>query len=225
MSFTSVFLGVPVDNIFSTATIKLKLSFLFVCACLSVVRRTFPAHNNGESPATAASLTPGAATQAGWTANELATSTSTASALLPAENTTPFEGVGNGSHGLTRIALSASEGDLPALSLVLDTALSILFARAAVVHVLAHIAAESRPQHPVLPVTFSCPSLRFEPPTTKGPAVSTGVEGVFPIPSTHGPRGGETTIVRDVAHGILDTLLVPEDQHRIVDLTKALASW
>lgn len=191
-----------------------------------MVRRRFPAHSNGESPATAAALTPGAATQAGWTGNELATSTSTVPALLPAEETTPFEGVENGWHGLTRIAMSASEADLPALSLVLDTALSILFARAAVVNLLTHIAADGRPQHPVLPATFSCPSLTFEPPTTKGPGVSVGVgEGMFPAPSAHGRHGGETVIVMDIAHGILDTLLVSEDQHHLVDLTKALATW
>lgn len=138
-----------------------------------------------------------------------------------------FEGIENSSHGLTKIATSASEGDLPSLSLVLDTALSILFARAAVVNLIMHIAEDNGPQcHPVLPATFSCPSLRFGPPTTKWPGVSIGVEeGMFRTPSAHGPRGGENGVLMDVAQGILDTLLVPEDQHRIVDITKTLATW
>lgn len=112
------------------------------------------------------------------------------------------EGIRHDSHGLTRIAMSATKGDLPSLSLVLDTALSILFARAAIINLLVHVATPS--------AKCSSPSLRLEPPTTKG----AGVE-----------HEEETMVAVEVAHGILETLAVPENQRCIVDLTKALVTW
>lgn len=192
-----------------------------------MVRRTFLARRNGESPATAAVLTPSAPTQPGWTANKSVTSSQTASALLAAGETASSTGIDTIPHGWTKIAISASEGDLQSLSFVLDMALSILFARAAVVNLLTHVAADGGPRcHPLLLTTFSCPPLRFEPPTKKRPGASSGVrEGLMGRASAHGSRGGETGVVMDVAQGILDMLLVQEDQHRIVDLTKALATW
>lgn len=99
--------------------------------------------------------------------------------------------------------MSATEGDLPSLSLVLDTALSILFARAAMINLLTHVTTPS--------AKYSCPSLRLEPTaSTKGPDVG---------------RGDDTVVAMAVVRGILDTLADPENQQCVLDLTKALVTW
>ena len=117
----------------------------------SAVRRSFLARRTGQSPATAAAgplsqhgqgagATLGAAAEASWTENDLTASSQTV-ALLAAQEASAEGVVNNGQHALMKAALSADEGDLPSLSLVLDMALSILFARAAIVNLLSHVRA------------------------------------------------------------------------------------
>ena len=177
-----------------------------MCRCtrarFSAVRRSFIACSNGESPATAGAFTPGIAAEVGWTADGSANSTPMVGAPSVAQGeAATADGLRHDSHALTRIAMSATEGDLPSLSVVLDTALSILFARAAMVNLLMHVATPS--------AKYSCPSLRLERTTTKG---------------SHEGDGRHTLVAMELARGILETLAVPENQQSVLDLTKALAT-
>lgn len=121
--------------------------------------------------------------------------------LAALEEATTGEGPRRDSNGLTRIAMSATERDLPSLSLVLDTALSILFARAAMINLLQHVATPS--------AKYSCPFSRLEPKTTKGSDVD-HEEG--------------TLVATPVVRGIMEALAVPDNQQCIVDLTKTLVT-
>lgn len=98
--------------------------------------------------------------------------------------------------------MSATEGDLPSLSIVLDTALSILFARAAIINLLMHVATP--------PAKYFSRSLRLDPTTTNGSEVG---------------HGKEPLVAMEIARGILGTLAVSENQRCVVDLTKALVTW
>eukprot|EP00752_Nemacystus_decipiens_P011018 g9791.t1 len=166
----------------------------------NAVRRSFIAGGNGESPATAGAFTPGAAADVGWTADASVSSPPIVAEALVAQGEGAMpDGLRHDTHGLKNIAMSAIEGDLPSLSLVLDTALSILFARAAMVNLLMHVAKSL--------VKYSCPSLGLQPTTMKGSGVG-DVE--------------DTLVAMEVARGMLKTLTAPENQQSVVDLTKTL---
>ena len=125
------------------------------------------------------------------------------------------------SYKLTEAAFSAEEEDLPTLSLVLDMALSILLARAAVVSLISHVQAYdwSRrfPRQPqVSPQRcaglVSCESERLHP---------------LQIWST-GERDRDTKdgdAAEKVAQGLLEALASPDKQMSIVGLTKVLSIW
>ena len=135
---------------------------------------------------------------AGWAAEASAASSPAVSALLAAGEAAAVEGLQHqySSHGLTQTAASANEKDLPSLSLVLDSALSILFARAAVVNLLMHVATPS---------------------ATRGPGALKCFAEVT--------DGGDTVMALEVANGLFETLAIPEMQRHIVDLTKKLMTW
>eukprot|EP00903_Cladosiphon_okamuranus_P007137 g6932.t1 len=169
----------------------------------NAARRSFVAQRNVESPATAGAFTPGVTTEGVWTADGLVNSSPLAAASVERGEAATFEILRHGLHGLARIALSANEGDLPSLSLVLDMALSILFARAAMTNLFMHVATPS--------TKSSCPSVRL------APTATTKRSGVG--------HGDETLVAIAVARGVLDTLADPENQQCVVDLTKALVTW
>ncbi|CAM9328498.1 unnamed protein product, partial [Scytosiphon promiscuus] len=215
----------------------------------SAVRRSFLTRGNGESPATTPirpgqfgsdlSATTGLATKAGRTGSDSATYSTTASRLRGTEGVEPVERSRDDSCRLTRIAMSADEVDLLSLSLVFETALSILLARSAVVSLLIHAADGSAPVPDCWPYVVAQvgtkstsnirPSAWLDPPITKGqgmhdPAVT---EALRPS-SAHSPWDGDwqgAEVARDVAYNLLEELTIPENQQRIVDLTKACSIW
>ncbi|CAM9095192.1 unnamed protein product, partial [Hapterophycus canaliculatus] len=215
----------------------------------SAVRRSFLARNNDESPATTAirssqlapdaSATTGVATEACRMGIDSAISSTTASRLPAAEREAPVARLRDHSHQLTRIAKSADEADLPSLSLVFDMALSIIFARAAVINLLTHVAGRSGPVPECYPYVMAhvgvksttniCPSVRLNSPMAKGLGKRAAVvEGAFRPPFDHGPWGvdwGDAKIATDIAHNLIEELTTPENQRRIVDLTKAFSKW
>ncbi len=164
---------------------------------ISAVRRSFLGRGNGESPATVAARHSGTATEAGWLAEGSIASSPAVSALLAAGEAAAVEGLQHqySPHGLTHTAASANEKDLPSLSLVLDTALAILFARAAVVNLLTHIATPFAKTEPGLPICIE------------------------------GGDGAKAVTALEVANGILAALAIPETQRHIVNLTKTLMTW
>lgn len=228
------------------ALIKFKLGHVCMCANYSAVRRNFLARGSGESPATTAirpgqlgpdsCATAGVATGAGRTQNHSADSCTTASILRAVEGVAPVEQLGSTSPQLPRIAMSADKVDLPSLSLVFETALSILFARAAVVNLLTHAAGRSGPCCPyviaqvgVKSTGKTCPSERLDPRTTKGHGKHDPVvEGSCRPSFDHVPWGDNwhgAEVATDVTRNLLEELTIPEHQRRIVDLTKAFSIW
>lgn len=215
----------------------------------SAVRRSFLARRTGQSPATAAAgplnqhgqgaavTTLGAAAEeAAWADNDVNASSQTVEALLTAQEASSAKGeVTNAQHGLMKAALSADEGDLPLLSLVLDMALSILFARAAIVNLLSHVRAaigsslQCPPRTPGLLSVGSAEPERpwwwVQQPTAKGCGPSTSAGGTI-VSHAWGNDGGDgDLIIMEIAQGVLEAMTAPENQRRIIDLTKEFISW
>lgn len=223
---------------------------MVLCATFSAVRRSFLARSNGECPATTAirpcqlgpdaSAATGVATEAGRNQNDSNISPTTASRLrVEEEGEAQLERLRYNSHRLTRIAMLADGADLSSLSLVFDTALSILFARAAVVNLLTHAAGTSGTIPECYPYVLAqvgvksarnvCPSVRLDPPATKGyrahaPVVDEACRPSFDSGSWGGDWGG-AGVATDVAHNLLGELTVPENQRGIVEFTKAFSTW
>lgn len=215
----------------------------------SAVRRSFLARNNGESPATAVTSqtcqhAPGAcstieaSTEAAWAENEPNASSPMAT-LLAADRMAVTKGLQNGSpNGLMKMALSADEKELASLSLVLDTTLSIFYARAAVANLLSHIGAaggsfvpEVEPSlgryihpwtWPILRTKVSCSFLdRNEEEISQQLSLSRRSLGG----SDEGDTRAGKEVPMGVVRGILEVLAVPEYQQRFVDLTKMMVIW
>lgn len=191
----------------------------------------------GASPATAVfqpspygpgtNTTPGTVRDAGWTESKSASSP-TAPPLPAGDGQVMVDGLRSTSYGIKRVAMMADERDLPSLSRVLETALSILFARAAVVNLFSHITAATGTWLPrchsyVIATRF--PSLLWA--NGPGDLVSVGEGVVSPSPVRDPWRGrwGGAGVAMEVVDGILQMLAVEENQRSIVDLTKVFATW
>lgn len=217
----------------------------------SAVRRSFLSRRTGQSPATAAAgplsqhgqgaagATLGAAAEeATWAESDVTASSQTVAALLAAQeaSASTAEGVAsNAQHGLMKAALSADEGDLPSLGLVLDMALSILFARAAIVNLLSHARAAigGSPQRTprargLLSVGSAEPKCSWwwvQPPRTTGGCGSPTNAGGTAVSHAWGNEGGDDELDTEIAQGMLEAMAAPENQRRIIDLTKEFMIW
>lgn len=213
------------------------------------MRRSFLARRTGQSPATAgagplsqhgqgaAVTTLGAAAEeAAWADNDVNASSRTVVALLAAQEASSAEGeVTNDQHGLMKAALSAHEGDLPSLSLVLDMALSILFARAAIVNLLSHVRAAigSSPQcspraRGLLSVGSAEPKRSWwwvQQPRAKGCSSPTSAGDPIASHAWDKDGGDGDLVIMGIAQGVLEAMVAPENQRRIIDLTKEFMSW
>lgn len=142
------------------------------------------------------------------------------------------------------MVFSAEEEDLPSLSLVLDTALSTIFARVAVVHLLSHVC-ESGSDFPKwgrhcprrlsagLTEESNTGSSKQQQTTTK---VCSGADDIVRAMS-HLSSNGHTmgadedgsgnmaAVVMTVPRGVLETMAAPEYQRLLVDFTKVLTPW
>lgn len=132
--------------------------------------------------------------------------------------------------GLIQVALSAERRDLPTLGLVLDTALSILLARAAIVNLLSNLRPVRRFSLLQAYEPRAFPRLREGLPEY---GLSANAGHVISQPLSTWSRdekdGGARTnvVVEAIAEGILEILADPEHHQRVVDLTKAnvLVPW
>lgn len=220
----------------------------------SAVRRSFLARN-GESPATAAALrmdqhgpsadtAPGAAAESAWGENAICSSAA-AARLRAGNRPTAMEGGLSETmpHGLMQAVCSAEENDLPSLSLVLDTALSTIFARVAVVNLLSHVWKDGsdlprwgrnypRRLSTGLTEDSNKRSLKQQQ-TTKvcngaddiGRAMSHLSSNGHSVDGDEGGSGNVAAVAMTVPRGILVTMATPECQKLIVDFTKVLTPW
>lgn len=200
-------------------------------------------HRSGAHPSS------GMAANATWTENEVPAS-SPAAALLTTE--TGFIGGGVTAYGsqrsLMETVLSADERDLPSLSVVLNAALTILFAREAIISVLSHVGGSADGRSPeaatsnqYLPhqlaagLAEQCQPLPWWPrPTTIGFGCSTlacdGQTASPPITEMTGSYGNleasETAdgLPADVAQMTLKAFTIPGCQQLIVNLTKVIVT-
>ncbi|CAM9356733.1 unnamed protein product [Ectocarpus sp. 12 AP-2014] len=203
----------------------------------SAVRRGSLARNIGASPATAvfqpstygpgASITPGTVAEAGRTGSK-STSSPTTLPFLAEDGQAMVDGLRSTSYGIKRVAMITDERDLPSLSRVLETALSILLARAAVVNLFSHITAASGTWIPrchsyVLAARF--PSLL----RANGPgdlvSVREGIASPSPVRDPWMGGWGGAGMAIEVVDGILQMLAVEESHRSIVDITKVFATW
>lgn len=215
----------------------------------SAVRRSFLARRTGQSPATAAAgplsqhgqgsagATLGAAAEeATWAESDVTASSQTVAALLAAQEASSAEGVvSNAQHGLMKAALSADEGDIPSLGLVLDMALSILFARVAIVNLLSHVRAAigGSPQctpraRGLLSVGSAEPKRSWwwvQSPRTTGGCGSPTNAGGTAVSHAWGSKGGDGELITEIAQGMVEAMAAPENQRRIIDLTKEFMIW
>lgn len=142
------------------------------------------------------------------------------------------------SRGFLTAVLSAHEEDLPCLSLVLDTALSILFARAAIVNLLSHIRVGLTPvntwrsppsihhtcHRPDYAVPWSWGSRRRR--NANGGLIDGGIPQDLSHPEDDG-EGGDTVAKGDeaeVARRLVEAFMDPERcfSERFLNLTKVL---
>lgn len=145
-----------------------------------------------------------------------------ASASNATEGGTAAEDIIDGNpYELTETAISAEEEDLPSLSIVLDTALSILLARAAVVNLLSHVQANDNFTHFLWQPEFSSrycigpTSSEHERLYTKQPW---DVDGFY-------NKKEDRDAMEKVEQWVIEALASPDKQRRIADLTKILATW
>lgn len=138
------------------------------------------------------------------------------------------DGLRSTSYGIKRVAMITDERDLPSLSRVLETALSILLARAAVVNLFSHITAATGtwiPRCHSYVIVSRFPSLRW----ANGPgdlvSVREGMASPSPVRDPWRGGWGGAGVAMEVVDGILQMLAVEESQRIIVDLTKVFATW
>lgn len=226
-----------------------------VHAYLSAVRRSFLARN-GESPATAAALrmdqhgpsadtAPGAAAESAQAENALCASAAAAT-LRGSDGYAAREGVQQSEttpQGLLQVVYSAEEEDLPSLSLVLDTALSTILARVAVVNLLSHVWESGsdlpkRGRH--CPRRLSAgltedsnTGSSKQQQTTKVCSGTDDIVRAMPHLSSNGHAmgadeggsGNVAAVAMTVPRGVLETMAAPEYQRLLVDFTKVLTPW
>lgn len=240
-----------------------SLAFHRICIC-SAVRRSFLARSNSESPATVASLRAGrhgpgaqdtastdtAAAEAAVAEYEVSASSGRQGAPLGVSTWTKVKTEGGhqtaSASGLLRMVLHADEVDLPCLSLVLHTALSILFARSAVINLLSHVggctwfSVNERCRRLPVPRQFyarrahyACPwswsQLRtmneHDGSIDAGQTISSSTYIYHPLVSDTLDRAMSSSLKVQVERGVLEMLADVECQRRIVDLTKVLIGW
>lgn len=205
-----------------------------------VVRQRVLTRSNGESPATASSLQVGQTQGADAASNNAASSSAVASAGERTDVTAMTWFQSRASRELLAIVLSADEEDLACLSLVLETALSILFARAAVVNLLTHVRVSlsplseccphstphmlaGRPGH-ILPWRWTNMSRKRE----NGQPIASK-QAILLAPRMSYPRGDHTMggamsrgLAVAVAWRVIEALAHPDCQRRFIHLTKVL---
>lgn len=196
---------------------------------ISDVRQNFLARTTRENPATAASFrtshsgwsrdaAPGGAVESTWPVDGMAALTK-ASASNAAEGGTAVEDIVDGN--LYELTETAEEEDLPSLSIVLDTALSILLARAAVVNLLSHVQANDKftrllwqpdvsSRHCIGPASSEPERLHTRQPWD--------VDGFY-------YKNEDGDAMEKVEQGVIEALASPDKQRRIVDLAKILVTW
>lgn len=230
------FVRYPLDN-------NAKPCVLGLPRLYRVARQRFISRSNGDSPATASSLQVGQIQGVGAALNNAAASSVAASASEGTGATTRTWFQSRASRELLRVVLSADEEDLACLSLVLEMALSILFARAAVVNLLTHVRVSLSPldecyPHPSLHMLaggpghiLPCWSTSMWRKMGYGQSIASRSADLLP-PIMSYPRGDHTMgsamsrrLAVTVAQRVIEALARPDCQRKFIDLTKVFITW